>query len=61
MDSQIIMEFQNKGIKIEKTKSRHEVFSNLFRSNPSLLGFQANSLTERLNDLKGVDVKLTEF
>ncbi|WP_407675728.1 hypothetical protein [Peribacillus saganii] len=53
------MKFKSKGIKIEKTKSRHEVFSNLFRSNPSLLGFQANPLTEKLSDLKGEDVKLT--
>lgn len=32
-----ILKFRNKGIKIAKTKSRHEIFSNLYEVNPSLL------------------------
>ncbi|WP_108671959.1 Lmo0850 family protein [Peribacillus acanthi] len=35
MVSDIISKFQNKGIKIEKTKSRREVFQRVFQTDPA--------------------------
>ncbi|MGE8079670.1 Lmo0850 family protein [Peribacillus loiseleuriae] len=37
MVNHCILKFRSKGIKIAKTKSRHDIFSNLYEVDPSLL------------------------
>ncbi|PLT33715.1 Lmo0850 family protein [Bacillus sp. V5-8f] len=60
MDNEAIIKFRNKGIKIEKTKSRHEVFSSLYESDPSLLGLQTVAKTDRLM-MQIDEQKMNEF
>ncbi|RFU64319.1 hypothetical protein [Bacillus sp. V59.32b] len=48
LENELIMKFRDKGIKIEKTKSRHEVFSNVYQADPSLL-IQSSSLADTWN------------
>ncbi|WP_158555920.1 hypothetical protein [Peribacillus glennii] len=55
------MKFRNKGIKIEKTKSRHEVFSTLYQSDPSLLGLQSASSADRLSMIQIDEQKMNEL
>jgi len=43
------MKFRNKGIKIEKTKSRHEVFSSVYQYDPSLLNLQTAVSADRIS------------
>ncbi|WP_374723096.1 Lmo0850 family protein [Peribacillus tepidiphilus] len=49
MITDLIQKFQKKGIKIEKTKSRHEVFFNVLMADPSLASWSGrnNSLTPK--------------
>ncbi|RFU62054.1 hypothetical protein D0466_15840 [Peribacillus glennii] len=61
MDNEVIMKFRNKGIKIEKTKSRHEVFSTLYQSDPSLLGLQSASSADRLSMIQIDEQKMNEL
>ncbi|WP_425414694.1 Lmo0850 family protein [Peribacillus kribbensis] len=48
----MIVKFRNKGVKIEKTKSRLEVFKKLFQMDPSLLALPARSSSNSLNYMK---------
>ncbi|MFD0048687.1 Lmo0850 family protein [Actinomycetes bacterium NPDC127524] len=55
------MKFRNKGVKIEKTKSRNEIFSSVFQSDPSLLAFQASIFADRLSCIHTDKQKVNEF
>ncbi|MBM7694138.1 hypothetical protein JOC77_003582 [Peribacillus deserti] len=52
LKSEIIVKFKNKGIKIEKTKSRMEVFKNLFQIDPTLLALPSHSTSNHMPYLK---------
>ncbi|WP_409304490.1 hypothetical protein [Peribacillus sp. SCS-155] len=49
MRNELIAKFRDKGIIIEKTKSRHEVFSSVYETDPSLLAFEAPAFTEHFS------------
>jgi len=49
LENELIMKFRNKGIKIEKTKSRHEVFSSVYQYDPSLLNLQTAVSADRIS------------
>ncbi|OIK08669.1 hypothetical protein BIV59_19255 [Bacillus sp. MUM 13] len=61
MENELILKFRNKGVKIEKTKSRNEIFSSVFQSDPSLLAFQASIFAARLSCIHTDKQKVNEF
>ncbi|WP_370873482.1 Lmo0850 family protein [Peribacillus cavernae] len=60
LENELILKFRNKGIKIEKTKSRHEIFSSVYQTDPSLLNFQS-ALAERMPCIQIEKQKMNEL
>ncbi|WP_409291704.1 Lmo0850 family protein [Peribacillus sp. SCS-37] len=52
MESEMMIKFQSQGIKIEKTKSRMDVFKKLFKLDPSLLSIAARDSRDQLPQTK---------
>jgi hypothetical protein len=61
LENELIVKFRNKGIKIEKTKSRQEVFSSVYHSDPSLLDFQSPVLADRMTGIQTDEQKMSEL
>ncbi|MEK3799577.1 Lmo0850 family protein [Peribacillus sp. FSL H8-0477] len=61
MGNEIINKFKNMGIQVEKTKSRHEIFSTVFRDDPEVLLSQTSFFSQQLACIKPDKRKISEL
>ena len=61
MGNELIMKFRDKGINIEKTKSRHEIFSAVIQDDPGLLDFQSTLFPKSYIPFEAEEQKLQEL
>ncbi|WP_199880737.1 hypothetical protein [Bacillus massiliglaciei] len=50
MDAEMLKKYKELGIRIEKTKSRHEAYSNIFQVDPSLLSGEPAGMDSGISD-----------
>jgi len=60
LGNEMIIKFRNMGIHVEKTKSRHEIFSTVFRDDPEVLLSQASLFSQQLTSIKSDKREINE-
>lgn len=61
MGNELINKFKNMGIQVEKTKSRHEIFSTVFHDDPEVMLSQTSLFSQQLAYIKTDKRKISEL